>query len=232
VLGEIRALGVNQATSERAAMWRVYSALINRPRRYAEHLKISEYEARQPTEPIIFFNPGCWAEKNLTARQVNHLRAHVIRALRREFGDRFVGGFVPSPAAQEHYPDLQYERVLSHAEYIQMAATARVAIYTNGTNGCISWKLGEYLAAGVPIVGETLNSGLPVPLEGAFFGFNTVEECVSHCARLMEDDAAAGAARSAAGAYYAAHTQPKTRMWQVIQQSSSLTSRKDAILEA
>ncbi|GEM_PF-4153248 len=197
-------------------LWRVYSALFKRRARYTERLTLPDYEQTYPIEPVIFFNPGCWVEKNLTARQVNHLRAQLIRALRKEFGDRFVGGFVPSAAAQAHYPDLQFDRTLTHAEYIHMGASARVAIYTNGTHGCISWKLGEYLAAGACIVGEKLNNELPASLGDAFAGFKTADECLAHCHRLMRDDSAMMHARESARAYYREFVQPMARMRAVV----------------
>ena len=90
--------------------------------------------------------------------QINESRAACIRACRREFGDRFVGGVSASVFSQREYPDLVVtdKKVTRKDRYLSTMKEFDIAIATTGLHKSTGWKFAEYLTASKAIVTESL----------------------------------------------------------------------------
>ena len=69
-------------------------------------------------------------------------------------------------------------------------ARARVGIYVRGTHNCISFKLGELLALGLPIVGQPIANNRKIFYADSEwskqFRFETVDEIITEVRRLLK----------------------------------------------
>ena len=106
--------------------------------------------------------PGAHRQGDL--QQLNEMRANVVRALRRAFGNRFAGGIRDSDFARSKFPDCVMDRRYGHAQHIQETKTHLVNVSTMGLHNSTGWKLAEFFAASSCIVCEPPRQGLPDPL--------------------------------------------------------------------
>lgn len=141
--------------------------------------------------------------------EINDMRAGCILAVRREFGDRALAGFAPTPLAKSRYASLLAPDVTEKSKYIAMLRKYSVCIATTGLHGSIGWKFGEYVAFAKAIVSERLNYRVPDLRAGEhYLEFNTPDQCVSTVSRLFDD---IGLRRSIADnnlKYYMTHLRP------------------------
>lgn len=195
----------------------LYGISVSRFKRYMQRLSVDEYWAQNAAERRgVFFNPGCWNETSPAIRETNAFRAAIIRRLKTEIPEQFIGGFVPSKIAQEHYPDLVMSARLNHPQYIGQLHQAEICIYSNGLDRCISWKLGEYLAAGTFIVGETLANSLAKPIGDGFIEFETPDDCVDRILNLLADEQTLRKGQESNSAYYRDFSSPAASACSVI----------------
>ena len=136
--------------------------------------------------------------------EVNEGRVRLVRALKEAFGEKFQGGLVPTGYAKEYYPDVVSEQPTRQSQFISWSKQSLVGVYTRGLYHSLAFKLPEYLAAAKCIVSEPLKNGLPQPLVAGehYLEFHTPEECVEHCARLLDDATLANGLRQQAWNYY------------------------------
>lgn len=174
-----------------------------------------------PAEQLIFYRTRVYGPKdapvtNRSGRldEINNLRVGTIRALRNQFGDRFVGGLRPSPYARETYPDCLFPDDPGLRGHLELSKTCLINVNTAGLHDSTSWKMPEYMAGSRCIVSEPLVYEVPVPLveRTHYLAFQTPEECVRACQELLDDPALAGAMRKANFHYYAQHVRPAQLM--------------------
>ena len=180
-----------------------------------------EWAAQMPVENKVLFQTRVWPQEQVgpdNAERLNSFRVALIRALRREFGSRFTGGLYPSAFAKEHFPDLVTSFPSRPADFIRWSRKSLISIYTPGLNRSVAFKLGEYLAASKCIVMTPIESQLPAPLrEGRhFLGFQTVDECILACDRLLTDPSLASDLRNEAWSYYRAHVEPVAHLRELV----------------
>lgn len=120
---------------------------------------------------------------------INATRADCIRALRKEFGARFVGGFAPSQYAAKHFPDCMLEAsVTKKKNYVALVKRSDICVATMGLHQSNGWKLGEYVAASKAIVSERLRHVVPGDFSSDnYVEFNTPDECVERTVQLATD---------------------------------------------
>jgi hypothetical protein len=209
----------------RSSAGNLYRLFTARYKRYTSRLRIGDYEMSaknpSPKESTIFFNPGFWAETTEDIKRTNALRAEIIQRLKEKYKEKFIGGFVDSPAARKKYPDCIMDKKLDHAAYIEQCKRSSICIYTNGVNGCISWKLGEYLAAGACIVGEKLNRQLAIPLvqQNTHMEFETPDSCLQHIGTLMKSPELMLAIQDNVRIYYQQYASPSSSIWRILMES-------------
>ena len=167
-------------------------------------------------DPVIVFQTRAWAPEEVTNNEevVNEQRVSVVRGLRKAFGNRFVGGLVPTKFAKTHYPDAVTDRPTRRKAYIRTSKHALIGVYTRGLHHSLAFKLPEYLAASKCIVSEPLRNALPYPLVASrnYLEFQTVDECVTLCDRLLSDPKEAREMRHQNHDYYRQHVRPAEHM--------------------
>jgi hypothetical protein len=195
-------------------------------RQYLGSPDVADFE--QPPEarvqPTVLFQTRVWTRDDLgpdDAREVNDGRAAVVRALRAAFGERFVGGLVPTDYAKRHYPDLLTTHASRRRDYVAMSKRNLIGIYTRGLHHSLAFKLSEFLAASQCIVSEPLRNELAPPLvEGThFLEFGTADECVEQCRALLDDPERAHAMRRANYACYLSEVEPSAHLMRCLERS-------------
>jgi hypothetical protein len=184
--------------------------------------KAFEYGAAEQCDETILFQARLWAPEEAPGdSEVNIRRVALLRALRREFGERVVGGLVPTPYACEAYPDLLTNLPCRQPAYIRAAKQPLVGIYFRGLFDSIAFKLGEYLAASKCIVSEPIRNRLPVPMENGrhMLVFTSNEQCLSECERLLSSPRLAQELRRTASEYYRTEVMPETHMRNIIKRA-------------
>jgi hypothetical protein len=172
-------------------------------------------------DPSIVFQPRAWSPEETAPGEhmdINGRRVEIVRALRSAFGDRFRGGLVPTDYARSLYPDALTPLSSRHRRYAAMSARNLIGVYTRGLHHSTAFKLAEYLAAAQCIVSEVPRNELPVPLQPGvhFLPFDSSEECVDACRRLLADADLAARMRAANHDYYLKQVEPAAHMMHAI----------------
>jgi hypothetical protein len=129
---------------------------LRRIQRLKQRCKIEDFFTDTNKQTRILFNPGCWPEKDEYQLKANLERYQLIKALKFNFQNVFKGGFPDNKTASEKYYEAIAEKQNSHKDYLKNIQNAKINIYTNGLNNCISWRLGELISTGSFIVGPKL----------------------------------------------------------------------------
>jgi len=198
-------------------------------RRLSDYLRLPvtrDFERSPDHElpPRVLLQTRLWMESEVTgepfAPEINEERVGVVRALRRELGDRFVGGALPTPFAERAYPDVVCHWDTRRSAYLRTMQTCLVGVYTKGLHHATAWKLGEYAAASMCIVASGLRDSFVAPFTAPrnFLGFLTPEECVDRCVRLLENRDEARAMARANHEYYLAYIRPGKQMRRWLEQ--------------
>jgi hypothetical protein len=153
-------------------------------------------------EPKVIFMTRAWdpldnPDRNRQKREeritINETRARCIELLRREFGDRFQGGFERTEYALKNFGQMLLEDDESSAQgnYVELLGRHTVGVATTGLHQSIGWKLGEYVAFSKAIVSERLSYRLPGRFRAGenFLEFDEPRQCVSAVRRLLSDAA-------------------------------------------
>ena len=178
-------------------------------------------------QPLVAFQTRLWSEHEVAAGEsgpLNEDRVNLVRALKREFGPRFVGGLVPTPFARERFAADLTPHSSNYAEYLRIKKRCLVSVYTRGVEHSLAFKLGETFAASQCLVSVPLRYGLPTAIdEGThYLGFETVEQCLAACHRLLSDPSLAGAMRQANHDYYVREIEPAAHVARIIERSAQL----------
>lgn len=93
--------------------------------------------------------------------QDNAFRLNIVRAIRKRTDLKTVVGFASLDPLPYPYSDYQLP-VTQLREYLKTMARAKVGIYVRGLFECSSFKLGQLLALGKPMVGQSLHNNAEV----------------------------------------------------------------------
>lgn len=170
-------------------------------------------------DPSVIFLARTWdpnefrfgAERTEEREMINAMRAACIRALRKEFGRTFVGGFAPSPHARANYPDCVVgAEIIRKPAYVRAMRRCAIGVATMGLFRTNGFKIAEYIAASKAIVGERMYHTVPGAfLPGVnFLEFATASECVDAVATLRQDPVRRFAMMKANHDYYHAFLRP------------------------
>ena len=91
----------------------------------------------------------------------NEFRYQIMKEIREDRNIRSVVGVVSHEKLPSKYAEFQVEPY-SLREYLSRIAKARVAIYVRGLHDCLSFKFGQLLSLGMPIVGQRIRNN-PLP---------------------------------------------------------------------
>jgi len=173
-------------------------------------------------ELAVVFQTRIWEENSVVgekADEVNESRVRMIELLRRELGARFVGGLVPTPYARSRYPGLIAEQ--HPRRYPAILRRSLIGIYTRGLHHSTAWKLPEYMAANMCVVGEPIRNVLPRPLETGrdVLTLTTPDECVEACVRILEDPQLRMAMRARTRAYFEFAIEPGANLLNTLERA-------------
>lgn len=175
-----------------------------------------------PVEPVVAFQTRLWTKDEIVPEEVEPLNAErvaMVRALKAAFGDRFVGGLVPTAFAREHYPEDLTPHSSKYAEYLAIKKRCLVSVYTRGVEHSLAFKLGETFAASQCLVSVPLRYETPAPIEAGrhYLPFSSPDECVAACRELLADPARAAAMRRANHEYYLREIEPAAHLTRVLE---------------
>jgi hypothetical protein len=207
----LAAIGGPIALTGRAGVQRLRQYLLVPPPRAFEQ------DPSIPVEPAVAFQTRLWGPAEIPPDEVeplNEERLLMVRTLKREFGPRFVGGLVPTPLARQRYPDDLTPHSSKYAEYLKVKKRCLISVYTRGVEHSLAFKLGETFAASQCLVSVPLRYELPEPLEPErhYLGFETADECVAACRRLLDDATLAQQMRANNHRYYAEQVEPAAHL--------------------
>lgn len=153
-------------------------------------------------EPKIIFLARLWDPKGSELKylskqkieerlEINNIRVNCIKACRKEFKERFIGGISSSDFSNLNYSEyvIKDNNITDRDQYLKLMKKSDICIATTGLHDSIGWKFGEYVAASKAIVSEKLKYQLPGEFkkEKNYLEFNNVDECVNNIYRLIDD---------------------------------------------
>lgn len=201
---------------------------INRLRQYLSTPgpRAFEQSPDAPVEPKVMFQTRLWTSEEVAAGEaapLNEGRVAMVRALRRAFGDRFVGGLVPTPYAVANYPNDVTPHSARYSRYLALKKRCLISIYTRGVEHSLAFKLGETIAASQCLVSVPLRYELPSPLVAGqnYLPAETPEDAVDACERLLSDPTLAARMRHANHRYYVSEVEPAAHAARVLDRIAS-----------
>lgn len=142
---------------------------------------------------------------------ISQSRIEIIRTLRREYGDMFIGGIDDSPLSREMAPDLIVPRELTERRhYLRKVHESDICISSMGLHGSIGGKTAEYVAAAKAIVHEEMCYSTTGDFRDGvnYLSFRTAQECVEAVAQLVAHPERIQAMKRANAAYYQQYLRP------------------------
>ncbi|WP_331344888.1 hypothetical protein [Cellvibrio sp. UBA7661] len=128
-------------------------------------------------------------EEQEDRHKINCERAELIKNLKIELGDKFIGGFTRSIHSAREYPDLVLSdsNLTKKKNYLSLVRKVPICIATTGLHGSIGWKMAEYVALGRAIVSEASEILIPDGFaEGKnYLQFDTNNKCIDSVLKLI-----------------------------------------------
>ena len=182
---------------------------------------IIQLRKKVPEHNYIFFQVEYHNYSNHSESiMLNDYRSEVIRTLKKEFGNNFIGGIWSKGNLDKTYYDCQSE-YLDKTTYFSLINNATIVISTNGFGDSIPWKLAEYLKLGKCIVSQKLKHKLPHPLvdDLHFKTFHDIDQCIEICRNLLNNSNKTRELGDNARVYYDKYIDPKIVINNYIHQS-------------
>lgn len=205
----------------------VMAYMSNREQFYSPLINDFVDHPTSPTIPRILFQSRVWNPEKYPffdaeeLEQLNEMRAKVVRALKSEFGDRFVGGLAPNDYAKYRYPDCITNQRYDRPSYLNLVKQSLITVTTTGLQHSEGWKLAEFLAASKCIVSEPPRNKLPFPFEDGvnYISLASPEECVEGCDKLFRDTEFATAMRFRNYEYYTKYVDPDSYLYSCLERA-------------
>jgi len=145
----------------------------------------SIYTYMSDEEAIIESNK--WKKSLDTATEY---RIELIRKLKAEFGDRFVGGILKDNFSMRICPELIVDDSFTNKESFMNAIKGNyICITSVGLHDSIGWKFAEYVANGRAILSDPLKYTVVGDFKKGknYFEYRTVDECIEQCHFLLNN---------------------------------------------
>lgn len=128
-------------------------------------------------------------ESNNDVKEIHQQRVNLIRLLKDNFPDNFVGGLKLDPPLTDNFKDCISNIDGNPHAFLEAFKSCGICVYTRGLTNSTGWTLPEFLSQGKCIVAEKTNVVFPNTLENNkdLMYFNTEEELLSICKRLIEN---------------------------------------------
>ena len=137
-------------------------------------------------EFLITFFTRLWQEDEF--EKINLTRIQIIKELKKQYGEKFLGGIRDSKIARQLAPDLIVsKRYTERSRYLNRLKKTDICVGTTGLYDSIGWKTAEYVALGKAIVCEPLKYAVPgeFSVERNYLEFSTSEECIGAIQKLI-----------------------------------------------
>ena len=175
------------------------------------------------TSPAVLFLTRLWHTGTGDPQRdaITDSRVRLVRLLRQELGEAFVGGLRADEFSLAKCRDVVVPRRLTDkANYLRLMKTTPICITTVGLHGSNGWKLGEYVAASRAIVTEALRYAVPGDFAAGrnYLSFTTPDECVHQVVRLMKDKQRREAMMVHNQTYYRSHLKPEMLVLDALRQ--------------
>ncbi|HLQ69543.1 MAG TPA: hypothetical protein VK124_08465 [Gemmatimonadales bacterium] len=181
-----------------------------------------EWPPEATREPKIVFQSRLWegAAGGPDVDRINDERISLARALRRTFGNRFLGGIIRTAVAERLCPDAISPLPSRHGAYARWSRAAAIGVYTRGLHDSIAFKLPEYFANGKAVVAQGIPRDivLPAPLTAGreYVAFSALDDCVATCEGLLTHPRDARGLGEAAWEYYRCECAPTAMARRVV----------------
>jgi hypothetical protein len=177
------------------------------------------YLTTPPSTPYVFFQVEFHNWNNKESIRINKTRAAIIRTLRKELGDVFVGGMYFKKRIDPSYADCITNVPFQRDIYLKFVQEASVVICSNGFGDSIPWKLPEYLQLGKCIVAEPLVHAVPRPFtENELLFFKEIGDCAGLCKQLLSNAAQRRQMGENAKVYYDKNIQPANSVLRMMEE--------------
>lgn len=153
---------------------------------------------RTPKEEIVVYNTRLWnptTARNDDEKQkrelLNERRIEFVRALKKEFGNRFTGGILDNSFSRSQCSKdllLVNDTSYSQNKYQNMLRKAKVGVSVNGIHST-GWALAEYCAFGLGIVCDSLSVELPGTFKKDinYLEANSIKDLIEGCDKLLRN---------------------------------------------
>ena len=182
-------------------------------------MHIAEFECTAAVKASqIFFATRVYSPEEapfaLYREAANETRVALIRTLRANFGDRFVGGLRPSKHAVDHYTDCVVVNPDNRTWHHNSGMASLIHVNSVGLHGSTGWKFAEALAQSSCLVSEPSLDRQPEPCRDGehYLAFTTVDQCIAHCEGLLQGASRANELRENGHLYYQRHVRPEALM--------------------
>jgi len=159
----------------------------------------------------VFYQVRCFPQINdEDVKKVHTVRSSLIRLLKKELKNEFLGGIVPGEISNKYYADCLTNLPTDPESYVALIKKSAICIYTNGLQNSPARKLAEYLSQGKCIVAQKIDAELPEPLEHGknIMFYSNNEECISICKDLLGNPEKVKMLSKNARAYFEMHVHP------------------------
>ena len=177
---------------------RFLSKVLNINLSYANNL-VHQFEDTPHAEadPRIIFYTRLWnpdsAKQEWKKKErfvINQMRVDLVLRLRKEFGDRFIGGIQRDNLSVRVAPDalVKSDDEVFKGNYLKKLRQASIGIATPGLEGSVGFKLAEYVAMSKAIVTTPVNCIIPGNFTNQhYLTYTTPEQCIEQCGKLVDD---------------------------------------------
>lgn len=180
---------------------------------------LSRFKSFEPAnKDIILFQTRCFKENQQDVVEIHQQRYHIIKLLRKEFPDKFKGGFIKSEFFLDKFKDAISNVPSDPESYLDVLKSTKIVIYTRGLANSPAWKMPEYLSQGKIIIAEPLTTELPVPLEHKkhVLYFHSDEELIANIKLVLVDQELGSLLSKNAKSYFENYISPEKNIKRVL----------------
>ena len=153
-------------------------------------------------------------------KEVHKQRVELINLLKNSFPLNFIGGLKKDAISIKLYPESISNIDGDPKGFLKAMKNCGICIYSRGLVNSPGWTLPEFLSQGKCIVAEKIDIALPFPLENNVHVvfFNTNEELIEICEKLIADVPEINRIGKNAREYYEKHVAPSIFIENILNQ--------------
>lgn len=175
---------------------------------------------KPPNYDYIFFQVKYYDWDNKFSKSVNDSRKNIITCLKKNFGEKFIGGMYYKKPLPIDFQQCQTNVEPDFNNYKNFVKNASIVISSNGFGNSIPWKLIEYMKWGCCIVSEKNKHSFRIsPKLGVLEFFENENELIKKCRMLLGKKKIIDDYKSKSKDYFSNNLNPKAVMKSIIENS-------------